>query len=171
MNFRGGVAGEADLDDRAQATGVVRECTKEGPLSLSGIGYWWSCEVEITTKDGDTADQVFKGSQFVPDDKGTEFPLASAGRQSGAWARADIPGHNWAIIVTAGGFLAGAVCLIVGVRRLMGRLGLRFELSGHGVGVGAFGAVVGPAAVLGTPGAAVVLHCGHRVVSGVRHQP
>ncbi|MGH8878256.1 MAG: DUF6346 domain-containing protein, partial [Stackebrandtia sp.] len=94
MNLRGGVADEKDLDDRVQATGVVQECIKDGPFSLSGVGYWWSCEVEITTDDGETARQTFTGSQFEPADQGAEFPLASKGRQSSSWSRADVPAHN-----------------------------------------------------------------------------
>ena len=121
MNLRGGVADEKDLDDRRQATGVVQECTKEGPFSLSGVGYWWSCRVDITTDDGDSDSQVFAGSQFEPGDEGAQFPLASAGRESSTWARADVPGRNWAIIVTAAGLLVGAGCLIAAVRRLLAR--------------------------------------------------
>lgn len=121
MNLRGGVADAEDLDDRAQATGTVGECTRQGPVSLAGVGYWWSCEVEVTKNNGESVTQVFNGSQFGPDETGTTVPLAGAGRDSSTWRRADLPGHNWAVMATAVGLIGGGICLITGVRRLMRR--------------------------------------------------
>lgn len=120
MNLRGGVSAD-DTADREEATATVENCEEVGPLSLSGVGYWWSCRAMVTTQEGDSYSQVFNGSQFNPDDVGSQFPIVNAGQDSNSWTRADLPHNNWAIVATAVGLIAGAICLIVGVRGLLRR--------------------------------------------------
>ncbi|HIW61237.1 MAG TPA: hypothetical protein H9881_02160 [Candidatus Stackebrandtia excrementipullorum] len=120
MNFRGGVAPD-DIADRDEATATVNTCEEVGPLSLSGVGYWWSCRATVTTQDGDSYDQVFNGSQFDPDDRGEQFRVVNAGQYSNSWTRADIPARNWATVATAIGLIGGAICLIMGFRGLLRR--------------------------------------------------
>ncbi|HIV58822.1 MAG TPA: hypothetical protein H9902_12790 [Candidatus Stackebrandtia faecavium] len=118
MNYRGGSAEEADLDDREHASGTVQECEKVGPVSLSGVGYWWKCTVEVNPEKGDPYTQVFNGSHFENDEVGQTFPLASAGQNSSTWSRSDIGGNNWATMVTALGLIIGVACLGVGIKRV-----------------------------------------------------
>ena len=120
MNYRGGLADEADLDHREHASGTVQECEKVGPISLSGVGYWWKCTVEIKPDTGDDPyTQIFNGSHFENDEVGETFPLASAGQNSSTWSRADVGGNNWATMVTALGLVLGVACLGLGVTRVI----------------------------------------------------
>lgn len=120
MNLRGGVAPD-DVADREEAQATVSSCEEVGPLSLSGVGYWWKCRATVTTQAGDSYEQVFNGSQFGPEDEGGQFPVVNAGQYSNSWTRADIPVRNWATIATAVGLIGGAICLIVGFRGLLRR--------------------------------------------------
>lgn len=120
MNLRGGVSPD-DLTDRDEAAATVNECEEVGPLSLSGVGYWWKCSATITTEEGDSYEQVFNGSQFEPDDIGGQFRVVNAGGESNSWTRADTPPQNWATIATAVGLIGGAICLIMGFRGLLRR--------------------------------------------------
>jgi len=120
MNFRGGVAAD-DIADREEASVTVESCEEVGPLSLSGVGYWWSCRAVVTTQEGDSYTQVFNGSQFSPDDEGGVFPVVNAGQDSNSWSRADLPNNNWAIVATAVGLIGGAISLIIGIRGLLRR--------------------------------------------------
>ncbi|HZE37820.1 MAG TPA: DUF6346 domain-containing protein [Stackebrandtia sp.] len=121
LNFRGGVADVKDLSDRPHATALVKTCKKAGPISISGVGYWWTCKVAITTKTGHHSTQTFNGSQFTPDDKGKKFPLAGAGRTSSTWSRADVDSNNIAVMSAAAGMIIGIIALIVAGRRLLRR--------------------------------------------------
>lgn len=121
MNFRGGAADEEDTADRGTAVGAVQKCQEVGPVSLSGVGYWWKCTVKVSPEDGDSYSQVFGGSQFEPADVGRNFPLVSAGRSSSTWSRADVAGNNWAVMVTAGGLVIGVVCLVMAGRKVLRR--------------------------------------------------
>ncbi|GAA4903228.1 hypothetical protein LX16_1226 [Stackebrandtia albiflava] len=118
MNFRGGMQG-ADLSDRAHATAMVEHCEEVGPLGLSGVGYWWRCDVTIETESGDRYDQVMGGSHFTPDDVGGSFPMVNAGRFSDSWTRADVPENGWATLATGVGLVGGAILLVFGFRGLL----------------------------------------------------
>ena len=121
INFRGGVANVDDLDSRSSAVGTVVECAEEGPVSLSGVGYWWSCRVDVEADDGETYEQTFGGSEFTPADIGNQFPLASAGMTSNNWSRADVDRNTWAVILTAAGLISGLIMFGAGVRNLFSR--------------------------------------------------
>lgn len=121
LNLRGGAADDKDSPDREHAVGAVRECEKEGPISPSGVGYWWSCKVLVDPEGEDAYETTFSGSQFEPADEGKEFPLISAGLSSNNWSRADVPANGWAVLVTAGGLLLGLITLGMAVRRMLGR--------------------------------------------------
>lgn len=121
MNFRGGHADEKNMKDRHEATATVSQCEEVGPISLSGVGYWWSCLATITPEEGKAYEQTFNGSQFRPEDEGGDFPMVSAGRSSNSWSRADVPGNSWATVATAAGLIIGAICLALGIRGIVRR--------------------------------------------------
>lgn len=121
MNYRGGVPDSEDLTNRDRATATVRDCKETGPLSVSGVGYWWTCEVDITTKDGKTSQQKLPGSRFEPADKGKDFTMVAGGFGSSSWVRTDVPANNLATTVTAAGLLIGLITLAMGIHRLVKR--------------------------------------------------
>lgn len=121
MNYRGGVPDTEDLSDRDKATATVVDCEKDGPLSVSGVGYWWNCEVDIKDSDGETYRQNLPGSRFEPADKGKRFDMVAGGFGAATWVRTDVPSNNLATTVTAAGLLIGFICLAVGLHRLVKR--------------------------------------------------
>lgn len=121
MNFRGGVPDSEDLSNRDKATATVVDCEKDGPLSVSGVGYWWTCEVDITDKEGEVSRQHLPGSRFEPADKGKKFDMVAGGFGSSSWVRTDVPSNTLATTVTAAGLLIGLVCLVMGIHRLVKR--------------------------------------------------
>ncbi|RZQ64255.1 DUF6346 domain-containing protein [Amycolatopsis suaedae] len=64
----------------ARDTARVLACSQYGPISLSGIGFYWMCEVEVDTdwsaRYGFKADMVIttRLSEFTPDDIGHYIP-------------------------------------------------------------------------------------------------
>jgi Family of unknown function (DUF6346) len=87
----------ADAERLGQA--AVESCTRHGPITARGFGYWHSCEVEIAWVDGEadgwTVDGVFRSSDVgrtvqVGDLKnaGNEPPtLARAGEAARPWLK------------------------------------------------------------------------------------
>ncbi|ADD45092.1 DUF6346 domain-containing protein [Stackebrandtia nassauensis] len=121
MNYRGGVSDKEDLSNRDKATATVVGCEQDGPVSVSGVGYWWNCDVDITTKDGETTRQSLPGSRFEPADKGKKFEMVAGGFGASSWVRTDVPANNLATTITAAGLLVGVGCLVVGLHRLVKR--------------------------------------------------
>ena len=50
-------------------------CRREGPVSGSGFGYWWTCQAVIRRPDGATALVELRSSTLTPDDTGTRVTL------------------------------------------------------------------------------------------------
>ncbi|MGH8875752.1 MAG: DUF6346 domain-containing protein [Stackebrandtia sp.] len=121
MNYRGGVPKDEDLSDRQKATATVVGCEQDGPFSVSGVGYWWTCEVDIVTENGKEYRQSMAGSRFEPSEKGKTVDLVSGGMGSTTWMRTDIPANNLATTVTAGGLLIGVICLLFAGHRVLRR--------------------------------------------------
>nr|WP_228046060.1 DUF6346 domain-containing protein [Saccharopolyspora sp. HNM0983] len=72
-----GVTGTSAVDGAPteRGTALADECDYVGPLSLSGLGWWWSCDATITWPDGSTQQQPFKFSQLTPENHTTPQPV------------------------------------------------------------------------------------------------
>ncbi|GAA4619325.1 DUF6346 domain-containing protein [Saccharopolyspora hordei] len=60
----GAVASDGAVTDRG--TALATHCERVGPISRSGLGWYWSCEAEVTWSDGRTTREEFPSSQLTP---------------------------------------------------------------------------------------------------------
>nr|WP_228046058.1 DUF6346 domain-containing protein [Saccharopolyspora sp. HNM0983] len=58
-----------------RGTALADECDYVGPLSISGLGWWWSCDATITWPDGSTQQQPFQFSFLTPENYTTPQPV------------------------------------------------------------------------------------------------
>jgi hypothetical protein len=81
---------------QTKATGTVQSCTRVGPISGDGFGFWWHCRVRVTTEDGRVVDVPLGHSVVGPADAGQPVDLreycslpdhhgCSYGRPAGGW--------------------------------------------------------------------------------------
>lgn len=126
---------EEALDPGTGRTGeaTVVACRRVGPVSGSGLGYWWTCTVEVRWMDGGHNRYVVPGSRFTPADR--ERPVAV--RETARGSRGNLAVATRPVradraprvgILAAGllTFLAGALCAVrpaVDVIRLLARAG------------------------------------------------
>jgi hypothetical protein len=54
QSFYGGTGAVRSEPPEQHVTASVRACTRKGPVSWDGAGYWWTCEVVLPVADGMT---------------------------------------------------------------------------------------------------------------------
>jgi hypothetical protein len=60
------------------ATAQVGECVRVGPVSASGFGNWWECQIKVELEDGRTFDTVVFNSMVTPADAGRPVEMRAA---------------------------------------------------------------------------------------------
>ncbi|GAA3360922.1 DUF6346 domain-containing protein [Saccharopolyspora gregorii] len=58
-----------------RGTALATGCARVGPVSASGLGWWWRCEATISWADGRTEQRTFKYSDLTPDNTTTPAPV------------------------------------------------------------------------------------------------
>lgn len=66
-----------------EVEGRVGECVRTGPLSSSGFGYWWLCQVTVQKADGRSVTVVLRRSIVSPADAGRTVDLYEACTKDG----------------------------------------------------------------------------------------
>ncbi|WP_344129874.1 DUF6346 domain-containing protein [Saccharopolyspora halophila] len=59
-----------------RGTALATACERVGPLSRSGLGWYWQCEGKITWQDGKQGTSTFTGSDLTPSNKTEPAPVA-----------------------------------------------------------------------------------------------
>jgi hypothetical protein len=65
------------------AVAEVKTCRRLGPLSIDGIGYWWTCEVTVRVEDGRVVTAVVDRSIVTPAESGRKIEFREACKRSG----------------------------------------------------------------------------------------
>jgi len=120
--FAGKDIGDAKLLGRA----AVTSCTRHGPVTNKGFGYWQRCAATITWDDGKVS-RLSVDAVFTSADIGTEVRVGDLGdyRTSKQLARADVERRGWLAWI---GYAAGALAFIPGlILVLLARELLRFR--------------------------------------------
>lgn len=129
--------------DRGGRTGTadVVACRRVGPVSGSGLGYWWSCDVVVRWDDGESGRYDVPGSLFRPADRDRAVPVREVLRggrgnldAAARLARVDRPARLGLLAAGLVALLAGGLCGLRPVSdlvRLLARLALR--ITGRGV--------------------------------------
>lgn len=125
------LSGEEALDQGTGRTGAanVVDCRRVGPLSGSGLGYWWTCTVEVRWDDGDQDRYDLPGSRFTPADRAQPVAVREVARSGRGNldadtrpVRADRPARVGFLAVGLLTFLAGALCALPPVKDVVGVL-------------------------------------------------
>lgn len=58
-----------------RGTALATRCEHVGPVSMSGLGWWWTCEATITWTDGSTDEHSFTFSDLTPQNYTTPAPV------------------------------------------------------------------------------------------------
>lgn len=66
-------AATTSVSDRGVAR--VADCRREGPVSVSGFGYWWLCEADVVWDSGGRQRVTVQIGQLGPDDAGRDVPV------------------------------------------------------------------------------------------------
>jgi hypothetical protein len=114
-------------------TATVETCQRYGPVSGSGLGLWWRCEVAVQWSDGAADRHRESGSLFTPDEAGEPIAVREVLRAEGRGnlnaaarlVRPDRPANVGALAVGVVVFLAGGLCALrplADLVRLGGRL-------------------------------------------------
>jgi hypothetical protein len=127
--YKGTDGGYLGPDER-QAVAQTHECTRTGPVSRKGFGYWWTCRVTVRMADGRTVDTTVDRSIVTPADGGRSVEFresckdglsdCSYGRPTSTWVKGAVGALGmleWLLI---------AVCAIAFVMLMLrGLLGVR----------------------------------------------
>lgn len=111
------MAGRDIADAKRLGQAAVTSCTRHGPITNHGFGYWQRCTATITWDNGQvtrtTADAV-----FTPNDIGTKVSVGDLGnyRTSKQLARADTDRRPWLAWI---GYTAGALALVPGIAAVL----------------------------------------------------
>ncbi|MFC7343768.1 DUF6346 domain-containing protein [Saccharopolyspora griseoalba] len=66
-------------------TAIATDCERVGPVSRSGLGWYWQCDAEITWSDGSKDTSSFTSSDLTPRNRTEPAPVA--------WREVDNSGH------------------------------------------------------------------------------
>ena len=69
----GALASDGVVAQRGTAQAV--DCERVGPISRSGLGWYWSCDAEITWADGSTGRSSFQASDLTPESRTEPVPV------------------------------------------------------------------------------------------------
>ncbi|ASR35766.1 hypothetical protein BAY61_12995 [Prauserella marina] len=58
-----------------RGSALATHCERVGPVSPSGLGWYWACEAEITWSDGETAHERFQNSALTPENLAHPKPV------------------------------------------------------------------------------------------------
>ncbi|HWH01958.1 MAG TPA: DUF6346 domain-containing protein [Pilimelia sp.] len=58
-----------DADGGRAGNASVGQCRRYGPVSGSGLGFWWDCAVDVAWEDGTAGRYRTRGSLFAPGDR------------------------------------------------------------------------------------------------------
>ncbi|MFR9731818.1 DUF6346 domain-containing protein [Saccharopolyspora sp. MS10] len=72
-----GATGITTTDGVPTERGTARatDCERAGPVSMSGLGFWWTCEATVTWADGRSEQRTFKFSDLTPDNRTAPAPV------------------------------------------------------------------------------------------------
>lgn len=63
--------------DQRDTTAHVVSCSRRGPISTDGIGFWWHCRATVARAGGGTAGIVLGPSVAGPSDVGRDIAVRS----------------------------------------------------------------------------------------------
>lgn len=75
--YKGTGSGFLGPDERP-AVAQVHDCTRTGPVSRQGFGYWWRCRVTVRVADGRTVQTTVDRSKVTPADAGRDVEFREA---------------------------------------------------------------------------------------------
>ncbi|MGW1676824.1 DUF6346 domain-containing protein [Saccharopolyspora sp. NPDC002376] len=58
-----------------RGTALATNCERVGPVSRSGLGWYWACDAEITWSDGRTTQKNFQSSELTPQNMTEPAPV------------------------------------------------------------------------------------------------
>lgn len=107
------LAGGDYADAHRTGRAAVDACTRHGPVSNRGFGYWQRCTAAITWDDGTTT-RLTADAVFTSADIGVEVRVGDLGeyRTSKELAREDTPSRPW---LTWIGFVVGFLGVVPGL--------------------------------------------------------
>ncbi|WP_460962191.1 DUF6346 domain-containing protein [Parasphingorhabdus pacifica] len=73
MGATGTMATDGTPTDRG--TALATRCEHVGPISMSGLGWWWTCDATITWTNGSTDEHSFKFSDLTPHNYTSPAPV------------------------------------------------------------------------------------------------
>lgn len=111
-------------------TAKTRSCEPNGPITLYGVGYWWTCTADVNWNGQSSQTLTFKGSELTPADIGqqvrvTSVQLKEAHDTRGAEPYRDTTRPFWFMNVVMWVFIA----ILVGVAGASGVPRAFFPLS------------------------------------------
>src|SRR5690606_27216942 len=115
------LSGEEGLDRGTGRTGTAQvvACRRVGPISGSGLGYWWTCTLEVRWDDGGQGRYVLPGSRFTPADRDRPVPVRETARGDRGNldvdtrpVRADRSPRIGLLAIGVLAFLAGGLCAL-----------------------------------------------------------
>ncbi|MER6988728.1 DUF6346 domain-containing protein [Saccharopolyspora hirsuta] len=56
-------------------TALAAHCERVGPVSRSGLGWYWSCDAQITWSDGEVTRKTFRNSELTPENQTRPAPV------------------------------------------------------------------------------------------------
>lgn len=107
-----------------RGTAVARTCEYGGPFESGSIGWWWTCQADVTWQDGTHESRTFRNSQLTGDDIGRPVDVVerriSQGKGKGShlsvYRSSFEPNIFWGVVLmvplVAGGGLAVLVVLL-----------------------------------------------------------
>ena len=132
--YHGDPSPSGDVTTTRASTAIGR-CDRAGPVSVSGYGYWWTCDVTLTLADGRTVTTTVDRSTVTPADRADPPTLVEHCQHTGftdcAYSRTG--GNGWlAFLLVLSARVVWFVCaifaLLAGVPVLRGILGPRLLL-------------------------------------------
>lgn len=102
MFVSGALASDGVVTQRG--TAVATSCERVGPISLSGLGWYWRCDAEVTWADGSKEETFFKNSELTPRNKTEPAPVAwrevdKAGHMITVENQRSFAGFGWAMVI------------------------------------------------------------------------
>ena len=100
--------GEIDLSSASRTAGVasVSTCSRVGPVSVHGFGYWWNCDVVVALADGRAVETRVDASIVTPADRGHPVRIVEV---------CDEAGHRECVYSRDGSALVGYGVLVLGL--------------------------------------------------------
>jgi hypothetical protein len=116
-----GTALHLSADDTIIATGLahIDSCVRDGPVSRSGLGFWYTCHAEVSWHNGHRSGITARGSAFTPADIGHAIRIEeheARNRDGGRLGSDFLPAGTKA---STGAFVLVFLAMIVGIGLLI----------------------------------------------------